>query len=121
MTLKINKIRYSSRHGISVDFEKPGTFVLSSEEVFLLLMYLKGHLTRDEVAKEFKADEQAVILRYYQACQDKMVEIGKQYADSTRKRSATKELKQLLNHGVFWLFKDARCFLERYLGWHIPN
>ncbi len=121
MTLKIRKIRYTSHHGFSIDFERPGEVALTPEQAYVLYLGLQSELTQEELDQHFSEEEQHIIIQYHEL----MLEKIRFPSAEKRKQVTAKGIRHaLVKHIDQWLLEapqEIRTLVEQFLGWRFPK
>ncbi len=119
--LKINKVRYSSRGGLTVELAPPGAVTLTPEEALLVLIVLRASLTQRDLDEAFNEEEQMVLHRYQALCHDHMMALGRAFLDSGKAQDVASQLKTQLAWSRTCATLEAQEVLEQFLGWRVPG
>ena len=96
MSLNLKKVKYSSRHGYSFEWQEPGSATLSVEEVWFLRLLLEQFPPEDVVSKAFTPAERQTIQRFAKLCHQQMETVAQQYQKRDALRSLASDFRKRL-------------------------
>lgn len=98
MKLQPKKVQYSTRQGLTIEWQRPNEIVISADDLVMLLLCLKGSLTQVEMDQHFKPDEQEAIQKYFIQAEQKHATLMEQY----RQKASFKKIKADFRHTLDW-------------------
>ncbi len=119
MKLTPQKIQYSSKHGVSIEWGRPDEVVIGADDLLMLLLCLQGYLTQPEMDKHFSAPEQEVIQKYCLQLGRKQTEIMERYARKASIRKMKAEFRHLLDWWKCCSEEGYKSVMTRLWGWQL--
>jgi hypothetical protein len=121
MNLKISKVRYTSKNGITIDFDRPGTIHLTPEQAYAIYLSSNAELTQNELNQHFSKPEQLVLIKYQELLFEKMMNPNPAYEQRGKKNSLQAEITRIVDLWLECSAEGKRALIEKYLGWKLPN
>jgi hypothetical protein len=121
MNLKISKVRYTSKNGITIDFDRPGTIQLTPEQAYAIYLSSNSELTQNELNQHFSKEEQLILIKYQELLFEKMMNPDPAYVQRGAKMSLQTEITRLVDLWLECSSEGKRALIENYLGWRLPK
>lgn len=117
MSLNLKKVKYSSRHGYSFEWQEPGGVSLTAEEVWYLRLLLEQFPPEEIIDREFTLTERKTIQRFAKLCFRQMEKISAQYQQRDALAGLLPDFRKRLRLFQLSCGQEFQGMIETFLGW----
>lgn len=121
MKLEPKKVKYSSRYGITVEFQRPDAIEISFKDMTALYYLLCSPLTQAQMDEAFSKKEQAVIQKYFNKSWRKFWEIQVNHNEKGTQRQIIPNFKTELASFRTCVYEGIENVMADFWGWKVNN
>jgi len=119
MKLTPKKVHYSSKQGVSIEWQCPDEIVIGSDDMLMFLLCMKGYLTQEEMDEHFKPEEQEIIQKYCLQLERKYEEIMESYSKKASIRKMKAEFQHMLDWWKCCYEEGIKHVMTQLWGWRL--